>query len=162
MNEITLSVADLCDGRENDLQVLDPSFKSYGGKSSCSGIIKTIKVNQNPKEIRAYLSEPGNNCILVIDADANSVGAVVGDNLAKIASDNSWQGIIVNGYIRDTKILKTLDIAIWALGTCPRRGIKSTGSQRNINLSFGSVDFEPGHYLYADEDGVIISNKELL
>ena len=32
--------------------------------------------------------------------------AVVGDNLMKFANDNKYEGIIVNGYVRDTVTTK--------------------------------------------------------
>ncbi len=130
------SIADLCDGYEDQIQVLHPDFKSYGGKARLSGQIRTIQVDQNPSENRALLSEKGTGHILVVDAGANTQGAVVGDNLAKIAIENGWQGIIVNGYIRDTSILKALLIGIGALGTCPRRGRNSNRALRTCLKSF--------------------------
>jgi len=154
-------VADLCDDQENDIQVLEPSFKSYGGNTSCAGIIRTIKIDQNPYENRSILSENGNGNILVVDALANSNGAVIGDVTANIAIENNWQGIIVNGYIRDTAMLRNMPISIWALGTCPKRGIKKNPAERSIKLSFGGVIFKPNNFLYADEDGIIISEREL-
>lgn len=158
---MNISVADLCDGREDQIQVLPPSFVPLGGRRAISGVIRTIKVNQNPKEVRAVLSEPGDNNILVVDAEANPQGAVVGDNLAKIAIDNNWQGIIVNGYIRDTAILKDMAVGIWALGTCPRRGTEVDAAIKDIELVFGGVQFKPGYHLYADNDGIIISETRI-
>ena len=158
---MNFSVADLCDGREDQIQVLPTSFISFGGRKAVHGVIRTIKVDQNPKDIRAFLSESGNGNILIVDAGANFEGAVVGDNLAHVAINNNWQGIIVNGYVRDTGILKDMEIGIWSLGTCPRRGIQDGSGVRDIEVDFGGVSFKPGHYIYADNDGIIVSETSI-
>ena len=53
-----------------------------------------------------------------------------------------------------------MPIGIRALGVCPRKSIKKGIGKRNLNIDFSNVKFIPNHYLYADEDGVIvIENK---
>ncbi|MCL4168466.1 UNVERIFIED_CONTAM: hypothetical protein GTU68_039265, partial [Idotea baltica] len=83
--------------------------------------------------------------------------AVVGDNLASHAIEHGWSGIIVNGYIRDIKALSDMPIAIWALGTCPRRSQKRAEGLKDVSLQFGNVELRSGDFLYADEDGILVS-----
>ena len=43
----------------------------------------------------------------------------------------------------------------------PNRSVKEGKGERNISLHFGQVEWNPNEYVYADEDGVIISEKSL-
>jgi len=47
------------------------------------------------------------------------------------------------------------------LGTCPQKGSAEPGSERDIPLTFGAVQFNPNDYLYGDEDGLILVNAPL-
>lgn len=67
----------------------------------------------------------------------------------------------MNGYVRDSSELKNINIGILALGTMPNRSVKEGKGEQNISLHFGKVDWNPNEYVYADEDGVIISEKSL-
>ena len=48
------------------------------------------------------------------------------------------------------------------LATHPRRSFKKGVGDRDIPVRFADVPFTPGHYVYADEDGVIVSGEPLL
>ena len=99
--------------------------------------------------------------VLVVDGGASTNCALLGDNLAAIAEERKLAGIIVNGYVRDSSELKNINIGILALGTMPNRSVKEGKGERNISLHFGQVEWNPNEYVYADEDGVIISEKSL-
>ncbi|MCL4157352.1 UNVERIFIED_CONTAM: hypothetical protein GTU68_007574 [Idotea baltica] len=77
--------------------------------------------------------------------------------LMQFAQKNGYAGIVVNGYIRDTQQIKDVPVALYALGTCSRKSIPVTSGERDIPLSFGGVDFRPGDYVYADTDGLIVT-----
>ena len=98
----------------------------------------------------------GSGKVVVVDVDA-AYYAVVGENLMKFARQNHYAGIVVNGYIRDTAQIGDIPVALYALGTCPRKSIPPTSGERNVPVSFGGVTFTPGAYLYADTDGVIVT-----
>ncbi len=90
---------------------------------------------------------------MVVDVD-QAYYAVVGENLMKLAQQNNYAGIIVNGYIRDTFQIKDIPVVLYALGSCPRISIPVSQGQRTIPLNFGGISFNDGDYLYADTDGV--------
>ncbi len=102
----------------------------------------------------------GKGCVLVIDAGESLRCAMLGDKRALDAIKNEWEGVIVNGSIRDSVMINSMPIGIRALGVCPRKSIKKGNGKRNLTVDFSNVKFIPNHYLYADEDGVIvIENK---
>jgi len=152
--------AEICDLHPNSVQVLRSSLISYGGSSRCSGQIVTFHLNEDNRALKSRLQGPGNGCVAVVDVSGD-ICAVVGDRLAGFAVENCWAGIIVKGYLRDTNKLRTMPIGIWALGTYPRRSAKKDDGATDIPISFGGVQFASGAYLYADEDGIVVADKEL-
>ncbi|MFA7092179.1 MAG: ribonuclease E activity regulator RraA [Arcobacteraceae bacterium] len=158
---MSFNTADLCDEFFDKVRVLDPTFKSYGGKEKICGTIVTIKLDKNNHDLAMMLkNEEGGNKIVVVDV-AQEYYAVVGDNLMRFAFDNNWAGIIVNGYVRDIVQTKKFPVGLFALGTCPRKYISQTSAQRGVEVSFEGVVFKEGDYVYADNDGIIISSEKL-
>ena len=45
-----------------------------------------------------------------------------------------------------------------AFVTQEKKGI----GEKDLTVNFADVEFVPGHYLYADEDGIIVSPHDLL
>lgn len=155
------STADLCDEHGEKVKVLNKQLHSYGGKEAFYGSIVTIKLDEDNRGLVAMLrDEEGKGRVAVVDVEEKFC-AVVGDNLMGFAAKNGWAGIVINGYVRDTRITKTIDAGLFALGTCPRRSSKEAAFERGITLNFAGVDFNEGEWLYADEDGVIVSKSEL-
>ena len=153
--------ADFCDEHPEIIDVLSHDFKNYGGCEKCRGEVVTIKLDKNNSElIKLLRDEDGTGKVVVVDVGAEFF-AVVGENLMKFAQQNNYSGIIVNGYIRDTFQIKDIPVALYALGTCPKKYIPLTEGTRDIALSFGGVDFKNGDYLYADTDGVMVTHEAL-
>ena len=153
--------ADFCDEHPELVDVLSHDFKNYGGAKKCRGEVVTIKLDKNNSElIKLLRDENGTDKVVVVDVDAEFF-AVVGENLMKFAQQNNYSGINVNGYIRDTFQIKDIPVALYALGTCPKKYIPVTQGVRDIPLSFGGVSFKNGDYLYADTDGVMVTHEPL-
>ena len=154
------STCDISDQLHPHVQYLDPIFKSYGGKTAFSGRIVTIKCFEDNSLVEEALKMNGKGCVLVVDAGESLRCAMLGDKRASDAIKNEWEGIVVNGSIRDSVMINSMTIGIRALGVCPRKSIKKGNGKRNLTVDFSNVKFIPNHYLYADEDGVIvIENK---
>jgi len=153
--------ADICDEHQDDIQVLDHNYKSYGGLVKCEGSILTIKLNRENSDLVKMLNEDGKGQIIVVDVDKEFY-AVVGENLMKLAQRNNWKGILVNGFVRDTQITKTIPVGLWALGTCSRKSHDKNIGIRDIELNFGGVSFRNKDYLLADYDGIIVTHKNVL
>ena len=153
--------ADLCDEHKDNVQVLENSFKSYGKTTKCSGQIVTLKLDEQNGGLISLLKSDGKGRVAVIDVGAKYY-AVVGENLMKFAKENNWVGIIINGYVRDIEMTSQIDVALYALGTCPRKSFKDSVYQEDVELNFSGVNFVPADYLYADIDGIITSKTKLV
>ena len=154
--------ADLCDDFSDKTEVLGPEFKSYGGIVKFRGTAVTVKLDKNNKDLAALLrDEKGDGKVVVVDVDMKYF-AVVGDNLMKFASDNKYEGIIVNGYVRDTVTTKDFSIGLLAKGTCPKKYIPAQNGELNIPITIDGIDILEGDYIYVDPDGIVISKEKLV
>ena len=149
--------ADFSDTYPDRVSVLGPGYSNYGGSPECQGEVVTIKLDRNNSDLITLLrDENGAGKVVVVDAE-EAYYAIVGEMLMKFADKNGFAGIIVNGYIRDTQQIKDIPVALYAMGTCPRKYIPVTQGERDVSLSFGGVQFNPGDYVYTDTDGVIVT-----
>ena len=81
--------------------------------------------------------------------------------IAEAGVKNNWSGIVINGYVRDIDILGRLNIGVQALGTMPVRSEKKNQGQIGVDISFGGLTFSSGDYVYADNNGLLLSKREL-
>ena len=147
--------ADLVDEIGPDVRSCDLQLAQYGGRSQFAGPITTVRCYEDNALLKSVLSEPGNGGVLVIDGDGSLHAALVGDIIAGRGVDNGWSGVIVNGAVRDSAILRTLDIGIKALGTNPRKSTQTGSGEKNVPVEIGGVTFNPGELVYSDADGVV-------
>jgi len=153
--------ADLCDHFAKVVQIAEEQFLDLGGRERFCGVIETIKAFEDNSLVREAVASPGDGKVLVIDGGGSMRRAMLGDQLAAKAVDNGWNGILINGCIRDSADIAEMDLGVKALGTHPLKTDKRGLGDRNVPVRFAGVDFIPGQYLYADEDGVIVSEKPL-
>ncbi len=158
---MTFSTADLYDEHEGKVQVVNAFLQNFGGKKHFFGPISTVKCLEDNSLVRAALEEPGRGRVLVVDGGASNRCALVGDMLAEMGMKNGWAGLVIYGCIRDSAVVSSLDIGIKALGTNPRRSVKKGVGDHDITLNFADAIFTPGDYLYADEDGILLSRAKL-
>ena len=122
-----------------------------------AGPVHTVQCFEDNALLKSVLSEPGAGGVLVVDGGGSLHSALVGDVIAGLAETNGWAGIIVNGAVRDSAALRSLDIGIKALGTNPRKSTKTGAGQRDIEVEFGGITFVPGEIAYSDDDGIVVT-----
>lgn len=158
---MTFATADLCDEYEEKLQIATPMFNDYGGNRKFCGPVSTVDVFEDNSLVRAALEEPGEGRVLVVDGSASLKCALLGDMLAELGKKNGWVGIIVNGCIRDSAVIADIAIGVKALNTNPRKSVKKGIGERDVSVNFADVIISPGDYIYADEDGFVVSDEDL-
>lgn len=147
--------ADLSDEHE-DAHVIPGPFINYGSRPACMGPVDVISTQDDNSLVSAALKGPGHDRILLVDNGGSTACAMVGGDLARHAHDNGWQGIIVNGAIRDVVELRDVPIAIFALTTCPRKSCKRGIGVRGEPIDFAGTTVQSDDIAAADPDGVII------
>ena len=155
------SVPDLCDEYAETVQVLEPIFSNYGGRERFSGPIVTVKCFEDNSLVKALVDTPGNGRVIVVDGGGSMRRACLGDMLADKASKNGWSGFLIYGCIRDVDEISSIGIGVQALGVHPMKTEKKGAGEQQITVAFAGVSIQPNEYLYADNNGVIISRTAL-
>lgn len=153
------TTADLYDEHEERLGSCDLQFRRFGARPAFTGRIVTVRCFEDNALLKSVLSEPGDGQVLVVDGGGSLHCALMGDVIAGIAAANRWEGVVVNGAVRDADALGGIDIGVKALGTNPRKSTKTGAGERDVVLTFGECDFTPGATLYSDADGVVVLNR---
>lgn len=158
---MSICTPDLCDAFPDDVSVLEPLLRNFGGINAFGGPISTVKCHEDNSLVKTALDEPGNGRVLVVDGGGSMRRALLGDLLAQKAVSNGWAGVLVYGCIRDVDVIATLPLGVQAIAANPLKTDKRNEGQRDIALHFGGVQFVPGQFVYADNNGVIVAGKPL-
>ena len=154
--------ADLCDEYSEELSICELGLKSYGKHSRFSGPIATVRVFEDNVLVKEALQTVAEGTVVVVDGAGSRKCALMGDMLGEIAQERKLAGVILNGLIRDSAELNEQEIGIRALGTIPLKSVKRGEGDRDVVLTFGGIKWTPGHYAYADEDGIVVCERKLV
>lgn len=157
----TISTPDLTDAHE-DARAVELQWLNFGSVRQFGGQAVTIKCHEDNSLVKQCVSEPGSGRVIVVDGGGSLRRALLGDMLAEQAAANGWAGLVINGAVRDVDEIGTTAIGVKALGQCPLKTEKLGMGQRDVPVTFGGVRIAPGDYVYADNNGVIVSSSALL
>lgn len=153
---------DLCDDNEGKVDAFELPFQHFGLHKNFYGQIVTVKCFEDNSLVKALVNTEGQGRVIVVDGGGSMRRALLGDMLAEAAVNNNWAGLVINGCIRDVQVINTLELGVKALGTHPMKTDKRGEGQQGITLAFGGVKVADGDYIYADENGVIVSSEPLI
>ncbi|MBT8084621.1 MAG: ribonuclease E activity regulator RraA [Woeseia sp.] len=156
------SICDLCDEHEDKVQIADPVFLNYGGRTAFGGSIVTIKCHEDNSRVKELVATPGAGKVLIVDGGGSSRRSLLGDQLAAQAATNGWAGFVIYGALRDVEVLADLDIGIKALSAIPLKTVKRGLGDRDVPVRFAGATFTPGAHVYGDLNGLIVSDRALV
>lgn len=159
---MTLTTPDLCDRFGDLVRVAEPVFRDFGGAQTFSGEVETLRVLEDNALVRATLETAGRGRVLVVDGGGSLRTALVGGNLAALAARNGWSGIVVYGAVRDVTELSAQRVGVKALAASPRRSARAGEGDRGVAVRIAGVTVQPGQYLWADADGLVLADRDLL
>lgn len=139
-----------------EAETLPMVFRSFGGKTRFQGRVRTLKVFQDNALVRRVLEEEGGGQVLVVDGGGSLKTALLGGNLAQLAWEQGWTGVVVYGAVRDVEELQKIPIGILALAATPRKSAKEGLGEVDVPLSLLGATVLPGSHLFADEDGILL------
>ncbi|MBI5063019.1 MAG: ribonuclease E activity regulator RraA [Desulfatitalea sp.] len=157
-----VSTPDLCDAHPELVRVVAPLFKNYGGRAAFGGLLATIKCFEDNSRVKECLGRPGDGRVLVVDGGGSRRCALLGDLLAAQAMENGWAGVIVHGCIRDVDAIAGMQRGVQALAATPLKSVRKGQGEMNGTVVFGGVTFHPGEFVYADNNGIIVSAQRLV
>jgi regulator of ribonuclease activity A len=156
-----ISTPDLSDAAPDAL-ALELPLHNFGELQQFGGPVVTIKCHEDNSLVKQCVEEPGRGRVIVVDGGGSRRRSLLGDMLAEKAVANGWAGLVINGVIRDVDEIGGMRLGVQALGSCPVKTEKRGEGQRDITVTMGGVKIAPGDYIYADNNGVIVSNQPLL
>ena len=169
----SFATCDLCDAHKSDpateFQVLPPVFRDFGRTRRFCGPVVTLKCFEDNTLVKAALDLPGFEetpsgrigKVLVVDGGASLRRALLGGNLGAAAARNGWAGVLIDGCVRDVVELALLNVGIRALASMPLPTEKRSEGQKDLPVQIQGVWVRPGDWLYADEDGIVLSASRL-
>lgn len=157
----------LDDNEDKAIAVVSPSidgksFKNFGGVSSFGGQAVTVKCFEDNSRVKETLATKGDGKVLVVDGGASMRCALLGDMIAKSAVDNGWAGVIIYGSVRDVDELATMSLGVMALAATPQKSVRKGIGELGVTLRFGGVEIADGDWVYADNNGILVSKTNLL
>lgn len=158
---MSFTTPDLCD-EHPEVTVLEPLFSNFGGISNFYGKAVTIKCFEDNSMVKKLAAEPGQGRVMVVDGGASERCALLGDMVAEQAASNGWSGLVIYGCIRDVDAIGEIQLGVQALNTHPRKTDKRGLGDIDVPVTFAGATIHPGCYVYADNNGVLISEKPLL
>lgn len=158
---MSVCTADLFDRYEARVVSCQTQFRQFGGRRAFHGEVMTVRCFEDNVLLKQTLSTPGLGRVLVVDGGGSLGAALLGDVLGGIAVTHGWSGVVLHGAVRDTVALASLELGVKALGSNPRKSQKKGVGEAGVPVTFGGVTFMPGHWLYSDEDGILVSPEAL-
>lgn len=152
---------DLFDYYEDKLTLVQSNWNTYGGKTIFYGEIVTVKCFEDNSKVKSTLASSGKGKVLVVDGGGACRRALLGDMIAESAANNDWEGIIIYGAVRDVGTLATIDIGVQALASNPIKTDKKDVGLVNANIEIAGVTIKPNMMVYADKNGIAVSEKPL-
>ncbi|MDA0148697.1 putative 4-hydroxy-4-methyl-2-oxoglutarate aldolase [Vibrio sp. LaRot3] len=158
MRDIT---PDICDKFEDHVTYVNLPLSNFGRRSAFWGEIVTVRCYHDNSKVRDMLEQDGTGKVLVVDGNGSCQKALMGDQLAILAIENNWEGVIVYGAVRDVAMMAEMELGIQALGTCPFKTEKRGAGEVNVTLTIQNQMIQPGDYIYADWNGILTSTELL-
>lgn len=171
---ISFTTCDLCDAHKNDaaalFRLLPPTFKDFGARRVFCGPVVTVKCFEDNTRVKAAVESCGYEDtangriakVLVVDGAGSLRRALLGGNLGAAAAQNGWAGVVIDGCVRDVAELAALDVGIRALASMPLPTERKNQGLKDLPVQIQGVWVNPGDWLYADADGMVVSATRLI
>lgn len=140
---------------------MDTGIKSLANGMKVVGPALTVRVppTDNLMIHKALtLIRPGD--VLVIDAGGNHSWAVLGWLMVSTAIKIGVAGIVVNGCVRDAEEIRQSGFPVFCSGLSPNGPFKEGPGEINYSISCGGQVVQPGDIMIADDDGVVVMQRE--
>jgi regulator of ribonuclease activity A len=165
----SFATCDLCDAEKNNssgsFRVLPAVFRDFGGRRKFAGPVVTVRCFEDNTLVKAAVDASGLvqtavglvPAVLVVDGGGSLRRALLGGNLGASAVRNGWAGVVIDGCVRDVAELAAMPMGVRALASIPMPPEKRGQGERDAPVLIQGVRVYPGDWLYADEDGMVLT-----
>ncbi len=153
----TTAISDVLKGMNN----INPQVKPLKDEYRIAGRAFTVKtaVGDNLAVLRA-IKEAKEGDVIVVDAKGDTYRAIAGDFVVGMMQTMGFEGLVVDGVIRDIVDIKKLNFPVFSKGTTVSSGGKNGPGETNVPISCGGAPVNPGDIIVGDVDGVVVVPKD--
>lgn len=160
-----LSTAQLCDGMEGIGIVrngcMDGAIMPVKSSMRMIGTACTVETEDGdnfPIHVAIYQGKPG--YVLVVDGKGYTERTYMGDLMTSAAKAIGFNGIVVDGFVRDREGLEELELPVFSRGFMQRSPMKKGPGKINVPVTCGGITVNPGDLVIGDYDGVTVIPRE--
>jgi RraA family protein len=147
----------------NRMYAVDPGIHCLTGEHHrLCGPVCTVKVFPGDNLMvhkTLDVARPGD--IVVVDARASTMNAVLGDIICTKARHRQIAGFVVDGLVRDLPDILELDFPVFARGTTAIGPLHRGPGEINYPICCGGTVVNPGDVLVADRAGIVIIPQDI-
>jgi regulator of RNase E activity RraA len=147
----------------NRLYTMTPAIRAVTRADRVAGPACTVKAYPGDNLMvhkSLDVAQPGD--VVVVDASASSLTAVLGDLVSAKAKHRGIAGFVVDGHIRDLPgILALESFPVFARGVTPIGPLHRGPGEVNHPVSAGGIVVQPGDVIVGDQNGVVVVPREL-
>ena len=110
--------------------------------------------------VQALKKSPPQNCVMVVAGMNTSRTATIGGLMGLEMQNLGIVGLVSDGLVRDAQEIRKLDLQVWCRGVTPIASQKVSDGETGIPITIGGVTVSDGDLVIADDDGVVIWQKE--
>lgn len=103
--------------------------------------------------------KPGDFVVVTCDG-FQEAGGMWGGIMSTAAQTMGAAGLVTDGSVRDTMMMKKIDFPVFSRGICVKRSTKAVGGTINHPIVIGGVLVRPGDLIFADNDSVVCVPRE--
>lgn len=160
-----LGSAELCDGMkglgiyrngcmDSKIKPIDDQLKMIGTATT----VETDNGDNLPIHIAIYQGKPG--YVLCIDGKSFTENAYLGDLMGSAAKAIGFEGIVIDGLVRDKLGLKEMELPVFSNGYMQGTPAKKNPGKVNVPIKCGGIEVCPGDLIVGDYDGVTVVPRD--
>ncbi len=140
------------------LRVLPPEIRPVRRGSRLVGRAVTVDSREDLLPVLLGLRSAGPGDVLVVTGSPGR--ALAGELFATEALRRGLAGLVIDGFCRDSRTLRALELPVFARGVSPRAYGAQHVPEEHDAIQVGEVLISPGDLVVADDDGVVVGSPD--
>ena len=136
------------------IRAMDAGIRRINPGRKLIGRARTASCRNDFLTVMRVLADAAEGDVLVIDGRGGNL-ALAGEMFAMEAARKKLGGIIIDGGVRDSAAMQSIDLPVYARFVHPVAGTIQQVGAIQVPVNCGGVVVHPGDIVFADADGVI-------
>ena len=138
------------------LRVLPPEIAALRPGSRLVGRVVVVDARDDLVPVLVGLRSAGAGDVLVVSGSPGR--ALAGELFATEAVRRGLVGLVIDGFCRDSRTLRSMDLPVFARGVSPRAYGAAKVPAAEGPVQIGDVNVWSGDLVLADDDGVVVGS----